>query len=131
MGIGALSSASASLIGTVTEAGATALLAKKGPQGDTPVMATARVVRADVEALGECVEFMGSATSTQVESIHFMIRRGVFQTLQDAASYSVPVREKLWKLSGALLSLLDAETFLPDKASQIVDAVRKLFAEAG
>jgi hypothetical protein len=130
IGIGALTGSAASLLGTATEAAATALLAEKGTQGDTPVMAAAQVVRADIEALDECVELMRSATSTTAGSIQFIIRRGVFQILQDAAYCTPPVRDILMNWSRTLLSLLDADAFLPDEAHQIVDIARKVFAHA-
>ena len=57
MGIGALTGVAASATTAATEAG-TALLAEKGPQGDTPVMAAAQTRRADIEALDECVELI-------------------------------------------------------------------------
>ena len=136
MGIGALTGSAASLLTRATEAAATALLAEKGPQGDTPVMAAAQMIRADIEALDECVELIRSSDPTTIESIRFIIRRSVFQILQDAAFCKPPIRDSLENCAKALLSLFGADEFLTDEARQaneahqVVDIARKLFAEA-
>jgi hypothetical protein len=129
IGIAVLSGATASLLASATEAAATAWLADSG-NGDTPVMSTLLVMKTDLGALDGCIDLMRSATHSTNESIRFIIRRGIFQTLQDAADATVPVRDFLWEWSKVLLSLLDAETFSVDDAHQIVNVARETFAKA-
>jgi hypothetical protein len=129
MGMTFLSSSAASLLGTATEAAATAWLAQEGLHGDTPVMSTSRVVQTDIEALDECIELMRSPTRN-TESIRFIIRRGVFQMLQDATDYPATVRDSLWNTSQELLVLVDSQTFPIDEAHQIVRSVREIIANA-
>jgi hypothetical protein len=129
MGIALLSGSVASLLASATEAAATAWLANSGRE-DTPVMSASLVIKTDLGALDGCIDLMRSATDATIESIRFIIRRGVFQTLQDAADAPVPVRDFLFeKWSRALLSRLDDETFSVDKAHQIVDVARKVLAK--
>jgi len=127
MGIAFLSGATASLLASATEAAATAWLAEAG-HGDTPAMSASSVISADLGALDGCIDLMRSATSATIEDIRFIIRRGVFQTLQDTAGSTVPVRDFLWGQSRILLSLLDSEQFSADQAHLIVDEVRKVLA---
>lgn len=85
-------------------------------------MPASRVVEADVSALDGCVELMRSASTAMREDIRFIIRRGVFQTLRDAAGFTVPVREFLWKWSSDLLTALDHRDEFPvDRAHQFIE----------
>lgn len=131
MGIAFLSGGAASLLATATQAAATAWLAEAG-HGDTHLVSPVSpvsAVRADVEALDECIELLRSATSATMESIRFIIRRGVFQTLQDAADATVLVRQFLWRWSKAFLSQLDERVFFSiDEAHQAVDKARAVLA---
>jgi hypothetical protein len=127
IGIAFLSGGAASLFASATEAAATAWLADAG-QGDTPPMSVSWAIRTDLGALDGCIDLMKSATSATIEGIRFIIRRGVFQTLQDAAGSTVPVRELLWEWSEALLLLLGAEPFPISEAHQIVNAAREVLA---
>jgi hypothetical protein len=129
MGIAFLSGGAASLLASATQAAATAWLADSG-HGDTPVMPASLMIKADLGALDGCIDLIRSATNTTIESIRFIIRRGIFQTLQDAAGATVPERDFLWEWSKALLSLLDAEKFSVDDAHQIVNAASEIFAGA-
>lgn len=130
MDVAFLSGSVASLLASATEAAATAWLADSGHE-DTPAMSASLVIRTDLGALDVCIDLMRSATDATIESIRFIIRRGVFQTLQDAADATVPVRDFLWeKWSRALLRLLDAEIFSVDRAHQIVDEAREVLARA-
>jgi hypothetical protein len=88
------------------------------------------MIKADLEALDGCIDLIRSATNATIESVRFIIRRGIFQTLQDAADATVPVRDFLWEWSKVLLSLLDAEKFSVDEAHQIVNAAREKFVGA-
>ena len=126
MGIGFLSGGAASLLASATEAAATAWLAEAG-QGDAPLVSVP-LVRIDIEALDECIDLMRSATSATIENIRFIIRRGVFQTLQDAADATVPVRDFLWNWGKQLLSLLDEEAPSADEAHEILDRARARLA---
>jgi hypothetical protein len=124
MGIALLSGSVASLVGTVTEAAATALLAERGPQA--VAMSAVQLVQTDLEALDDCVELMRSATQTTTEGISFIIRRGVFQTLQDAADCPAPVRDFLyWEWSRTLLSRLDADELSASDAHELVSSARQ------
>jgi hypothetical protein len=127
MGIAFLSGGAASLLASVTEAAATAWLAESG-HGDTPAISTSLAISTDLGALDGCIDLMRSATSATIGDIRFIIRRGVFQTLQDAADSAVPVRDFLWEWSKVLLSLLDSEEFSADQAHLIVDEARKASA---
>ena len=127
MGIAFLSGGAASLLASATEAAATAWLADQG-HGDTPAMSTSLAISTDLGALDDCIDLMRSATSATIENIRFIIRRGIFQTLQDAAGSAVPVRDFLWEWSKIMLSLLDSEEFSVDQAHLIVDEARKPFA---
>jgi hypothetical protein len=129
IGIAFLSGGAASLLASATEAAATAWLAEPG-HGDAPVMSASLVIATDLGAIDGCIDLIRSATSANIESIRFIIRRGVFQTLQDAADCTAPVRDLLWEWSKVLLSLLDAEAFSFDEAHQAVDLARQAVAGA-
>lgn len=129
MGIAFLSGGAASLLASTTEAAATAWLAEAG-HGDTPAMSASLAISTDLGALDGCIDLMRSATSATIEDIRFIIRRGIFQTLQDAADSAVPIRDFLWEWSKVLLSLLDSEEFSADQAHVIMDEARKVFARA-
>ena len=129
IGIAFLSGGAASLFASATEAAATAWLAEPG-HGDAPVMSTSLVITTDLGALDGCIDLMRSATYANIESIRFIVRRGVFQTLQDAADCTVPVRDFLWEWSKVLLSLLDTEPFAFAEAHQTVDLARQAVAGA-
>ena len=120
MAVGLLSGGAASLLASVTEAAATAWLA----EADAPVVPPSLTVRIDIEALDGCIEMIRSATSYNIENVRFIIRRGVFQTLQDAADSSISVRDFLWDWTKELLSLLDDKAFSVTEAHQIVDRAR-------
>ncbi|HXB49588.1 MAG TPA: hypothetical protein VNW50_17640 [Streptosporangiaceae bacterium] len=121
--IALLSGSVASIVGAVTEAGATALLAERGPQA--LAMSAAQLVRTDLEALDECVQLMWSQTQSTKESISFIIRRGVFQTLQDAAACSAPARDFLWEWSRVFLTLLDTDDLSAVQAHELVNSARQ------
>lgn len=130
MGMAFLSSGAASLLGTTTEAAAMTWLEQEGLHGDTSAISTSQLVQVDIGALDDCIELMRSATSNTIEGIRFIIRRGVFQVLQDAADYSITVRDSLWNWSTDLLSLVDSATFPTDEAHQMVRSVREIVANA-
>ena len=127
IGIAFLSGGAASLLASATEAAATAWLADPG-HGDAPMMQAALLLTTELGALDGCIDLMRSATRANVESIRFIIRRGVFQILQDAAGYTVPVRNFLWDWGKALLSELGKDTFRVDEAHELVDVARKAIA---
>lgn len=117
-----------SLLETATEAGATALLAERGHE-DAPLISASRAVRADIAALGDCIELMRSATSTTIDNVRFIIRRGVFRTLEDSGDCPIPMRDFLWNWSKDLLSLLEAEEFSVDVALKVLARAKAEFAE--
>ncbi len=129
MGIAFLSGGAASLLASATEAAATAWLANAGV-GDVPVMSPSWAVKADLAALDWCIDLMRSATSATIDSTRFIVRRGIFQILQDAADSAAPMRDFLWEWSKTLLSLLDREIFPLDEAHQMVDLARSAFAKS-
>jgi hypothetical protein len=128
MGIALLSGSVASLVGTVTAAAATALLAERASQD--VAMSAVQLIRTDLEALDDCVELIRSATQTTTEAIGFIIRRGVFQTLQDAAECPAPVRDFLyWEWSRTLLSRLDACELSADDAHELISSAMQTISE--
>jgi hypothetical protein len=130
IGIAFLSGGLASLLGTATEAAATRWLGGAS-HADIPAMPASRVVEADLGALDGCVELMRSASGATRNDIRFIIRRGVFQTLQDAADFTVPVREFLWRWSSDLLTALDhSDDFPVGEAHQFIEQARTCLAGA-
>ena len=123
MGIALLSGGAAALLGSATEAAATTLIAERGSQA--VALSAAQLVRTDLNALDHCIELMRSATHATKERISFIIRRGVFQMLQDAAACPVPERDFLWQWSKNFLQQLDGDQLPADLAHKLVNSARR------
>jgi hypothetical protein len=111
----------ASLAASATEAAATAMLAEHSPPG---IATSAQLARTDLDALDDCVELLRSAGPATLERVCCIVRRGVFQTLQDCAICSFPVRDFLWEWSRAFLRRLDSGELTADDAHVLVNGAR-------
>ncbi len=113
----------------VIETVVTTWLAEIGPYRDTSAMSPDWVVDADFKTLGECLQLMGSARESDIENCRFLIRRSVYQTLQDATELPSSTHLPLWNWSGELLSLLDQEPFPVDQAYVLASDARERILE--
>jgi hypothetical protein len=127
MGTAVPSGSIAALAAAATEAAATAMLAEHSPPGVTTSLV--QLAHTDLDALDDCAELLRSAAPAALERASFMLRRGVFQTMQDCAGCSFGVRDFLLEWSRAFMRRLDSGELSAEDAHVLVNGARLALAK--